>query len=68
MAHESFENLDIARLMNKRFVNIKVDRQERPDLDDFYRKVVQMMGPGGGGPLTVFMTRIKWSTAGERGE
>ena len=56
MAHESFENPEIARLMNERFINIKVDRQERPDLDDIYQKVVQMMGQGGGWPLTVFMT------------
>jgi len=56
MAHESFENPDIARLINERFINIKVDRQERPDLDDIYQKVVQMMGQGGGWPLTVFVT------------
>lgn len=47
MAHESFENLDIARLMNERFINVKVDRQERPDVDDIYQKVVQTMGQGG---------------------
>jgi uncharacterized protein YyaL (SSP411 family) len=56
MAHESFENPETARVMNERFVNIKVDRQERPDVDDVYQKVVQMMGQGGGWPLTVFMT------------
>ncbi|WP_137819820.1 thioredoxin domain-containing protein [Pseudomonas sp. 2FG] len=56
MAHESFENPEVARLLNERFVNIKVDRQERPDLDDIYQKVVQMLGQGGGWPLTVFMT------------
>ena len=56
MAHESFENLAVARLMNERFINIKVDRQKRPDLDDIYQKVVPMMGQGGGWPLTVFMT------------
>lgn len=56
MAHESFENPHIARLMNEHFINIKVDRQERPDIDDIYQKVVQMMGQGGGWPLTVFMT------------
>ena len=48
MAHESFENPDVARLMNERFINIKVDRQERPDVDDIYQNVVQMMGQGGG--------------------
>ena len=56
MAHESFENPDVARLMNERFINIKVDRQERPDVDEIYQKVTQMMGQGGGWPLTVFMT------------
>jgi len=56
MAHESFENPEIAALMNERYVNIKVDRQERPDVDDIYQKVVQMMGQGGGWPLTVFLT------------
>src|SRR5262245_2321100 len=56
MAHESFENPEVARFLNERFVNIKVDRQERPDVDDIYQKVVQMMGQGGGWPLTVFMT------------
>jgi uncharacterized protein len=56
MAHESFEDPNVARVMNEHFVNIKVDRQERPDLDDVYQKVVQMMGQGGGWPLTVFMT------------
>jgi hypothetical protein len=57
MAHESFENPDIARLMNEHFVNIKVDREERPDLDDVYQKAVQVFtGRGGGWPLTVFLT------------
>ncbi len=56
MAHESFENPEIAGLLNEHFVNIKVDRQERPDVDDVYQKVVQMMGQGGGWPLTVFLT------------
>ncbi len=56
MAHESFEDPQIARLMNQRFVNIKVDRQERPDVDEVYQKVVQMMGQSGGWPLTVFLT------------
>ncbi|WP_223532462.1 MULTISPECIES: thioredoxin domain-containing protein [unclassified Pseudomonas] len=56
MAHESFENPEIASLMNERFINIKVDRQERPDLDDIYQTVVQMLGQGGGWPLTVFLT------------
>src|SRR6266478_1316460 len=56
MAHESFEDPQTAGLLNERFVNIKVDRQERPDVDDVYQKVVQMMGESGGWPLTVFLT------------
>jgi uncharacterized protein len=56
MAHESFENPDTARLMNEWFINIKVDREERPDLDQIYQGVVQLMGQGGGWPLTVFLT------------
>ncbi|MBX5482372.1 MAG: thioredoxin domain-containing protein [Myxococcaceae bacterium] len=55
MAHESFENPDTAALMNAHFVNIKVDREERPDLDQLYQGVVQLMGRGGGWPLTVFL-------------
>ncbi len=58
MAHESFENPHIAELLNEHFINIKVDRQERPDIDDIYQKVVQMMGQGGGWPLTVFLTPL----------
>ncbi len=56
MAHESFENPDIARRMNEWYVNVKVDREERPDLDQLYQGVVQLMGRGGGWPLTVFLT------------
>ncbi|MGQ9920614.1 MAG: thioredoxin domain-containing protein [Desulfobacca sp.] len=56
MAHECFENPDIARLMNDLFVNIKVDREERPDLDDVYMNAVQMLTGRGGWPLTVFLT------------
>jgi uncharacterized protein len=56
MEHESFENEPIAELMNKSFVNIKVDREERPDLDQIYQYVVQMFGVGGGWPLTMFLT------------
>jgi uncharacterized protein YyaL (SSP411 family) len=56
MAHESFENPHVANVMNERFISIKVDRQERPDIDDIYQKVAQMMGQGGGWPLTVFLT------------
>ena len=56
MAHESFENEDIAQLMNDLFVNIKVDREERPDLDQIYMNAVQMMTHHGGWPMTVFLT------------
>ena len=56
MAHESFENADIARLMNDNFVNIKVDREERPDLDSIYMEAVQSITGSGGWPLTVFLT------------
>jgi len=56
MAHESFENEAIARLMNENFVNIKVDREERPDLDQIYMNAVQMMTHHGGWPMTVFLT------------
>lgn len=56
MEHESFENEEIARLMNENFVNIKVDREERPDLDQIYMNAVQMMTHHGGWPMTVFLT------------
>jgi uncharacterized protein YyaL (SSP411 family) len=56
MERESFENEEIARLMNENFVNIKVDREERPDLDQIYMNAVQMMTRHGGWPLTVFLT------------
>lgn len=57
MAHECFENPDIAKLMNEHFINIKVDREERPDLDDIYQKAAQVfLGRGGGWPLTMFLT------------
>ncbi len=56
MAHECFENAQIADYLNANFVNIKVDRQERPDIDDLYQRVIQMMGQSGGWPLTAFLT------------
>jgi len=56
MAHESFEDEEIAKIMNENFVNIKVDREERPDLDDVYQKVCQMSTGQGGWPLSVFLT------------
>ncbi|MET1001722.1 MAG: thioredoxin domain-containing protein, partial [Acidimicrobiia bacterium] len=55
MAHESFENADIAAMMNERFVNVKVDREERPDVDAIYMMAVQSMVGRGGWPMTVFL-------------
>jgi uncharacterized protein YyaL (SSP411 family) len=56
MERESFENPEIAALMNELFVNIKVDREERPDLDEIYMNAVQMMTGRGGWPMTMFLT------------
>jgi uncharacterized protein YyaL (SSP411 family) len=57
MAHESFANAEIAAVMNRHFINIKVDREERPDLDEIYQKSAQVFtGSGGGWPLTMFLT------------
>jgi len=56
MEHESFEDEGTARLMNQHFVSIKVDREERPDLDNIYMTAVQAMTGGGGWPMTVFLT------------
>ncbi len=56
MERESFENADVARLMNETFVNIKVDREERPDIDAVYMAVCQMLTGSGGWPLTIMMT------------
>ena len=57
MEHESFENDDIARVLNEHFVSIKVDREERPDLDQIYMMAVQRMNQGQGGwPMSVFLT------------
>ena len=56
MAHESFESHEIAGLMNEHFVNIKVDREERPDIDGVYMTAVQALTGQGGWPMTVFMT------------
>ncbi len=56
MERESFENADTAALMNEHFVSIKVDREERPDLDDVYMAAVQAMTGSGGWPMSVFLT------------
>jgi uncharacterized protein YyaL (SSP411 family) len=59
MAHESFEDPEVAELMNQAFVSIKVDREERPDIDKVYMAVCQMMTGSGGWPLTIIMTPDK---------
>ncbi|MCQ5375195.1 MAG: thioredoxin domain-containing protein [Methanomassiliicoccales archaeon] len=56
MEKESFEDFEIAQLMNDSFVCVKVDREERPDIDNIYMSACQLMGGGGGWPLTVVMT------------
>src|SRR2546421_10961900 len=56
MEHESFEDAETAALMNERFVNIKVDREERPDLDAIYMDAVVALTGHGGWPMTVFLT------------
>jgi uncharacterized protein YyaL (SSP411 family) len=56
MAHESFENEATARVMNELFVNIKVDREERPDIDQIYMNALHHLGEQGGWPLTMFLT------------
>ena len=56
MAHESFEDEATARVMNDLFVNIKVDREERPDVDAIYMGALHELGEQGGWPLTMFLT------------
>ena len=56
MAHESFEDAEVAAVMNDRFVNVKVDREERPDVDAIYMDAVQALTGHGGWPMTVFLT------------
>jgi len=56
MAHESFENDATAQVMNELFVNIKVDREERPDIDQIYMSALHLLGEQGGWPLTMFLT------------
>ena len=56
MAHESFENEATAKLMNEHFINIKIDREERPDVDKVYMTYVQATTGGGGWPMSVFLT------------
>ena len=59
MEHESFENEEVASLMNDAFINIKVDREERPDIDNIYMSVTQMVTGRGGWPMTIIMTPDK---------
>jgi len=59
MAHESFEDSEVAALLNSHFVCIKVDREERPDIDDFYMTVSQLLTGSGGWPLNIFMSPDK---------
>ena len=56
MAHESFEDESVAKLMNENFINIKVDREERPDLDYIYMEALQTLNGNGGWPLNIFLT------------
>ncbi|MBN8920125.1 MAG: thioredoxin domain-containing protein, partial [Rhizobiales bacterium] len=56
MAHESFEDVDTAAVMNALFVNIKVDREERPDIDQIYMAALHLLGEQGGWPMTMFLT------------
>jgi uncharacterized protein YyaL (SSP411 family) len=59
MEHESFEDEEVAALINERFIAIKVDREELPDIDDVYMQVTQAMTGSGGWPMTVMMTPDK---------
>jgi uncharacterized protein YyaL (SSP411 family) len=59
MEHESFEDPEVARLMNKTFISIKVDREERPDIDQVYMSVAHLLTGRGGWPLTIIMTQDK---------
>jgi len=59
MERESFEDQNVAALLNETFVNIKVDREERPDIDAVYMKACQLMTQSGGWPLTIMMTPDK---------
>ena len=56
MAHESFEDYQVAKIMNECFINIKVDREERPDIDDIYQRACQLATGTGGWPLSIFLT------------
>ena len=59
MAHESFEDEETAKIMNDKFINIKLDREERPDLDNIYQSALALLGQQGGWPLTMFLSDNK---------
>lgn len=59
MERESFEDLEVAKVLNKHFISIKVDREERPDIDNIYMNICQVLTGSGGWPLTIFMTPDK---------
>ncbi len=59
LQHESFQDPDIAEALNNRYISIKVDREERPDIDQFYQTANQLMGRSGGWPLSIFLTPDK---------
>src|SRR5207244_4898317 len=65
MARESFEDSETAALINRHFVAIKVDREERPDLDQVYMRAVQGMTGSGGWPMTMFLLRSEERRVGE---
>ena len=56
MAHESFEDQEVAGILNENFISIKVDREERPDIDAVYMNVTQQITGNGGWPMTIIMT------------
>ncbi|HKG74612.1 MAG TPA: thioredoxin domain-containing protein [Aestuariivirgaceae bacterium] len=59
MAHESFEDRETAELMNRNFINVKVDREERPEVDKIYMDALHRLGEQGGWPLTMFLRRTE---------
>ena len=59
MAHESFEDIETAKIMNEKFINIKLDREERPDIDSIYQTALALLGQQGGWPLTMFLDSSK---------
>ena len=64
MAHESFDDPEVAKLISQVFIPIKVDREERPDIDKMYMQVALMMTGSGGGPLTIFLKKHRRQFSG----